>query len=176
MPASHSLATEHWPLATVLCPTFHQRGQVVRGLIPAGYCHPPTAELGKSERGPISTIALSLIQHVTESGDRFGQVKLFLPARRHPIDGHYRVLGGAGRHRGRAHPLLGVKQTSPLSPAGKTEAGASQERAGNKLSIRSSVGSGRTLGSARRCGTLARACSFATDRTLVPKSIEAKDP
>jgi len=32
-----------------------QRGQVVRRLFPAGYCHSPTAGLAKTERGPIST-------------------------------------------------------------------------------------------------------------------------
>jgi hypothetical protein len=29
---------------------------------------------------------------------------------------------------------------------------------------------------ARKCGTLARGCSFATDRTLVTESSEARDP
>jgi len=32
----------------------------VRGLFPAGYCQTPTSELAKTERGPISTIVLSL--------------------------------------------------------------------------------------------------------------------
>src|SRR5208337_3818158 len=46
-------------LATVLPPhasrsTPDQRGQVVRRPFPAGYCHPPTAEMPKTERGPIS--------------------------------------------------------------------------------------------------------------------------
>jgi len=45
--------TGHWPLFFRSTP--RQRGQVVRGLFPAGYCHPPTAELPKSERDPIST-------------------------------------------------------------------------------------------------------------------------
>ena len=35
-------------------------GQFVREPSPAGYCHPPTAGLTKTERGPISTIGLSL--------------------------------------------------------------------------------------------------------------------
>src|SRR5271157_1381553 len=54
--ALHSLATDHWPLffrSTPHAP--RQRGQVVRGLFPAGCCHPPTPELAKTERGPIST-------------------------------------------------------------------------------------------------------------------------
>jgi len=65
--SSHSLATDYWPLATVLMPLAtvlsllpHQRGQVVRRLFPAGYCHPPTTELAKTERGPISTSGLSI--------------------------------------------------------------------------------------------------------------------
>src|SRR5271157_973326 len=32
----------------------------MRGLFPAGYCHPPTSELGKTERGPISTSGPSI--------------------------------------------------------------------------------------------------------------------
>ena len=43
----------HWPLC--FRPTPHQHGQVVHGPSPAGYCLLPTAELAKSERGPIST-------------------------------------------------------------------------------------------------------------------------
>jgi len=46
----------------------------MRSPSPAGHCHPPTAELAKIERGPISTIGLSLFQYVTESGDSFGRV------------------------------------------------------------------------------------------------------
>ena len=45
-------------LATVLpphAPRRNQRGQVVRRPFPAGYCLTPTAELAKTERGPIST-------------------------------------------------------------------------------------------------------------------------
>ena len=38
----------------------HQRGQVVRRLFPAGYCHLPTTELAKTERGPISTSGASI--------------------------------------------------------------------------------------------------------------------
>src|SRR5271157_3609025 len=50
----------HWPLATVLSLPPHQRGQVVRRLFPAGYCHPPTPGLPKTERDPISTSGPSL--------------------------------------------------------------------------------------------------------------------
>ena len=50
----------HWPQATVLSLLPHQRGQVVRGLFRAGYCHPPTSELSKTERGPISTSGPSI--------------------------------------------------------------------------------------------------------------------
>jgi len=65
--ATHSLApkkpgwppTSTWTLFSL--PTPHalrrpdQRGQVVRRRFPAGYCHPPTAELTNTERDPIST-------------------------------------------------------------------------------------------------------------------------
>ena len=64
----------------------------------------------------------------------------------------------------------------PLDPSTTPPQTDAKERAGNKLPIRSSVGSGRTLGLSRKCGTLARSCSFATDRTLVPESSEARDP
>ncbi len=67
--SSHSRATDYWPpatvlmpLATVLSPYAIRRtsgGQIVRKPSPAGYCHPPTGELTKIERRPISTIALS---------------------------------------------------------------------------------------------------------------------
>ena len=50
----------HWPLATILSLPPHQRGQVVRRLFPAGYCHLPTTELAKTERGPISTSGASI--------------------------------------------------------------------------------------------------------------------
>src|SRR5271157_3117190 len=41
-------------------PKPHQRGQVVRGPSPPGYCLTPTAELAKTERGPISTSGPSI--------------------------------------------------------------------------------------------------------------------
>ena len=55
--------------------TPNQRGQIVRKPFPAGYYQKPTAELGKTERDPISTIGPS-IQYVTESGDPVGKIKL----------------------------------------------------------------------------------------------------
>ena len=48
-----------WPLFSRLPPHTavrrHQRGQVMSRPFPAGYCLMPTPELGKSQRGPIST-------------------------------------------------------------------------------------------------------------------------
>jgi len=76
-PAVPSLRT-HWSLTTDYCspaPRRDQRVQAGHRPSPAGYCLTPTAELSKTERGPISTIGLSL-QYVTEPGDRFGQIKL----------------------------------------------------------------------------------------------------
>src|SRR5208337_1250932 len=64
---SASLTTGHYPLASRS--TLHapravvrrdQRGQVVRRRSPAGYCLPPTAELPKTERDPISTSGPSI--------------------------------------------------------------------------------------------------------------------
>src|SRR5208337_2592877 len=85
LPASHSLATDYWPLFPRHCspaprltphaprltphasrPTPHaprrqtSGGQIVRKPSPAGYCLLPTAGLTKIEQGPISTIGLSL--------------------------------------------------------------------------------------------------------------------
>ena len=71
---SRSLATDycHCSHATGHCsfaprltphaprPTPHQRVQAGHRPSPAGYCHPPTPELTKTERGPISTSGLSL--------------------------------------------------------------------------------------------------------------------
>ena len=50
---------------------------------PAGYCLTPTAELAKTERGPISTIGVS-ISVCHQTGDPIGQIELFLPARHRP--------------------------------------------------------------------------------------------
>ncbi len=57
----------HWPLATILPPhaprlTPHARpaGSGRARTLPAGYCHPPTAELTKTERDPISTSGPSI--------------------------------------------------------------------------------------------------------------------
>ena len=52
------LATDHCSFAPR--PTPHQRGQAVSRPSPAGYCHPPTTELTKTERDPISTSGPSL--------------------------------------------------------------------------------------------------------------------
>src|SRR5271157_5800844 len=61
LPALHSLATDHWPLFFRSTP--HAPGQRVQAghrPSPAGYCHPPTSELGKTERDPISTSGPSI--------------------------------------------------------------------------------------------------------------------
>src|SRR5271157_68255 len=62
------LTTGHWPLLSCHWPLFFrstptrpdQRAQAVHRPSPAGYCHPPTTELGKTERDPISTSGPSL--------------------------------------------------------------------------------------------------------------------
>jgi len=91
----HSLATDHWPLffrSTPHAP--RQRGQVVRGLFPAGCCHPPTAELAKTEQGPISTSGPSIsVCHQTGRSLRRNQT--FLPTRRRRFVDHSHVARGA---------------------------------------------------------------------------------
>ena len=72
------------PHASRLTPA--QRGQLVRRPSPAGYCLPPTADLSKSEQGPISTSG-PLLQYVTKPGDCYGEIDPFLPLRRgSPVD------------------------------------------------------------------------------------------
>ena len=65
------------------------------GPSPAGDCQTLTTELEKTERGPISTIGTSILKYVTKPGDRFGRIKLFLPARRRTTVGRPLVAGGA---------------------------------------------------------------------------------
>jgi len=67
LPASHSLATDHWPLTTSHCSCAPRRDPPgpagVRSCadpLPAGYCLTPTAELAKTERDPISTSGPSI--------------------------------------------------------------------------------------------------------------------
>ena len=74
---SGSLATGHCSFAPRRHPP-HQRGQVVRRSSPAGYCLTPTADLSKTERGPISTNDSSIFQYVTEPGDSCGKINPFL--------------------------------------------------------------------------------------------------
>src|SRR5271157_5433280 len=66
--SSISLATGYWLLTTIVPPHAprhpcrrDQRGQVVRRASPAGYYLPTTAELPKTERGPISTSGPSIL-------------------------------------------------------------------------------------------------------------------
>ena len=111
--AAHFLAPgkRGWsPLATVLpshaprfppmlrVPRRDQRGQVVRGPSPAGYCLTPTADSTKTERGPISASGPS-ISLCAEPGDSCAQINPFLPThRRSPVDRSL-VAGGAPRQR-----------------------------------------------------------------------------
>src|SRR5271157_2865171 len=55
----------HWPLATVLSLPPHQRGQVVRGLFPAGYCHP-----GKGVSDLVFGFSWCLVGSVDAVGER----------------------------------------------------------------------------------------------------------
>jgi hypothetical protein len=88
---------------------------------PAGYCQTPTAELGKTERDPISTIGPS-IQYVTESCDPVGKIKLLWAlASLVRQDGWEAAICG-GRNRPRllmvAHQLASASELfSPLAVA-----------------------------------------------------------
>ena len=94
----------HWPLTTVsttVLPPHASRSTPIAGSrarpSPAGYCLPPTAQLQKTERGPISTSGpLSLVCHRTR---RFFRTKsnLLLPARRRPPVDRSLVAAGAQR-------------------------------------------------------------------------------
>ena len=56
-----------------------------------------TADLSKTERGPISTNGHSIIQYITEPGDSRGEINpFFLAGRRRTLD-HSLVAGGAQR-------------------------------------------------------------------------------
>ena len=91
--SSPSLATVLVPLATILAPLATTSQDP-----PPGYCLTPTAELSKSERGPISTSGLS-ISLCAEPGDSCTQINPFLSTRRcSPVD-RYLVAGGAPRQR-----------------------------------------------------------------------------
>ena len=79
-----------WPLFSRLTPhasrptppTPDQRGQVVRRPSPAGYCLPPTAELAKTERGPIATSGPPIsVCHQTGRFLRTNQSVLSAPGR-----------------------------------------------------------------------------------------------
>jgi len=91
--------TGHWLLTTILsshAPRRNQRGQVVRRPSSTGYCLTPTADLSKTERGPISTNGHSIIQYITEPGDSRGEIKpLFLARRRRTLD--HSLVAGAQR-------------------------------------------------------------------------------
>jgi len=111
--SSHSLATDYWPLATVLMPlatvlSLHAdpprpagsgRAQTLpRWLLPS-----TDRRIGKDRTGPglderpIHIQYVTEIQHVTEPGNFLEQINPFLPARRRPSVDHSLVAGGAQR-------------------------------------------------------------------------------
>ncbi len=97
------LTTVYWPLFTCHWPQFSRHAPLAtRHYLPrpspAGYYQPPTAELSKSERGPISTSGPS-ISLCAEPGDSCAQINPVLPTRRRsPVDRSL-VAGGAPRQR-----------------------------------------------------------------------------
>jgi len=89
----------HLPLSTGHCSfaprsTPHQRGQAGHRPSPAGYCHPPTAELPKSERDPISTSGPSIFSmspnRAIASGKSNFSGRSPVCAPRRMADGHFR--------------------------------------------------------------------------------------
>jgi len=105
------VSTVPWPLFSRLTPhasrstTPDQRGQVVRKPFPAGYCLTPTAELAKTERGPISTIGLSLFSMSPNRAILTEKPNPFFLARRRPTLDHSLAAGGAQRE---LAPRLGL--------------------------------------------------------------------
>ena len=71
----------HWPLFSRHSPLFLCHSPLPPKTLPLGYCLTPTAELSKSERGPISTSRPS-ISLCAEPGDSCTQINPFLPTRR----------------------------------------------------------------------------------------------
>ena len=97
--------TSTWPLFSRPTPHAPPAWSGRARTLPAGYCHPPTAELTKTERDPISTSGPS-IQYVTEPGNLFGKINRFLPARRRPTVDHSLVAGGAQRQARKGRPTF----------------------------------------------------------------------
>ena len=110
--SSHSLATDYWPLATVLmplttvlCATPHAppagsgRAQDPPPLATA--CHrQPNWQRPNGARSRRAVRLLQYVtemQYVTEPGNFFGQIHPLLPARRLSIVDHSLVAGGARR-------------------------------------------------------------------------------
>ena len=64
---------------------------------PAGYCLTPTAELAKTERGPISRSGPSIFSMSPNQAIPTEKLIRFFPTRRHPIVDHSLVPRGAQR-------------------------------------------------------------------------------
>jgi len=96
----------------------HQRGRVVRKPSPAGYCLPPTTELTKSERGPISTSVPSMpVCHQTGRFLRENPLNFSLPPSLDAV-GRLTIRRGRKRDEGATHfpaprnrgwPLLAIR-------------------------------------------------------------------
>src|SRR5271157_3463691 len=82
--------TPHAPRGPPLGPAGSGRAQT----LPAGYCLTPTADLAKTERGPIATSG-PLFQYGTKPGERCGKIHPFFLARRRPTVDHSIAAGGA---------------------------------------------------------------------------------
>ena len=99
--------TSTWPLVSPphAPPRRGQRGQIVRKPSPAGYCHPPTTGLTKTERGPISTIGLSLFSMSPNRAIPSGRSNFSFPhaaaqpsRKWPPTFWHQGTVGGPFRH------------------------------------------------------------------------------
>jgi len=111
--SSHSLATDYWPLATVLMPLATVLSLHAEPPRPAGsgraqtfprWLLPSTdRRIGKDRTGPdldersIHIQYVTEIQYFTEPGNFFGQINPFLPSRRRPGVEHSLLAGGAQR-------------------------------------------------------------------------------
>ena len=87
--------------------------------LPRWLCLTPTADLSKSERGPISTCG-PLFQYVTKPGDCCGEIDPFLPL---PMNSRIREALLLDFSRGAGGLTSGRRAHSPLTPTSRTYAG-----------------------------------------------------
>jgi len=84
-------------LATGHCSPATRHPQLFPPTLPRWLLPDTDSRIGKDRTGPDLDDRPFSIQYVTKPGDRFGQIKLFLPTSRHSTVDHALVSGGAQR-------------------------------------------------------------------------------